>query len=385
MLVSDARAFAALEEEWDALYDDAPAATPFQSWACLYSWWEHYGEGRFELRLILVRAEGGLLVGALPLALERRPFGRLLFLGTGTTGYPDILAREGFEEAVARAGARALRGMDSWSVADLRNLRPGASAWGLFDRWNGPRASVREDLSSPVIDVGSGGWNELLASLDPKSRSNARRAMRRAQNDGAYWEPVGPEATADAARRLVALHRESWRGRDITAEHLTRRWEGYVVATANRLAQRDAGAVYELRKGEEVLASRLLVFDNGFVGSLAVGASHRALRRYQISSLLMYNAVDVAVDRGVARFDMMHGEEPYKLKWCTGMVPKHRAILGRSRAVWAPYAGYHALRSRARRYARRRIESKDTPRWAAATTRAALRAYRALNRKARRA
>ena len=332
-----------------------------------------------------MRAEGGLLVGALPLARESGLRGKLLFLGTGTTGYPDILAREGFEGMVSEAGARALRGMNSWSVADLRNLRPDASAWRLFESWRGLRASIREDLSSPVIDIGGDGWDGLLASLDQKLRSNARRALRRAETDGVAWEPVGPEGAEEAARRLVLLHREAWRGRDIATEHLTRRWEAYVVAAAKRLTEQDLGAVYELRKGEKVLSSRLLFFDDKSAGSLAMGASHPALRRYQIRSLLMRNGVDVALDRGVARFDMMHGEEPYKLKWCTGMVPKHRAILGRNPAVWAPYVGYHALRSGVRRYAKRRMGSEDASGSAAAMARGALRGYRSLNRKARRA
>ncbi len=42
-IVEDSWGFAALEEEWDDLHRQSPRATPFQSWAWLYSWWEHYG------------------------------------------------------------------------------------------------------------------------------------------------------------------------------------------------------------------------------------------------------------------------------------------------------------------------------------------------------
>jgi CelD/BcsL family acetyltransferase involved in cellulose biosynthesis len=81
-VIRDPQAFAALEEEWDDLYRRCPRATPFQSWAWLYTWWEYYGEG-YELRLITVRHEG-LLVGIIPLMLERWwGLGRLLFVGTG--------------------------------------------------------------------------------------------------------------------------------------------------------------------------------------------------------------------------------------------------------------------------------------------------------------
>src|SRR5918997_2011286 len=102
-VLEDPRDFAALEEEWEDLYHDSKQATPFQSWAWLYSWWESYGEG-YELRLVTLRNEKGLLVGLIPLILERRRgFGRLLFIGTGPTDYLDILVREGWEDKVLDA------------------------------------------------------------------------------------------------------------------------------------------------------------------------------------------------------------------------------------------------------------------------------------------
>jgi CelD/BcsL family acetyltransferase involved in cellulose biosynthesis len=52
-ILKDVQGFAALEEEWEDLYHDSPRATPFQSWAWLYSWWEFYGED-YELRLVTV-------------------------------------------------------------------------------------------------------------------------------------------------------------------------------------------------------------------------------------------------------------------------------------------------------------------------------------------
>src|SRR5829696_8432759 len=92
VLKSD-REFAALEEEWEELLQQAPLATPFQSWAWLYSWWEYYGKD-YELQLITARNSDGLLVGILPLMLHRRlSCSRLLFLGTGLTDQLDMLVR----------------------------------------------------------------------------------------------------------------------------------------------------------------------------------------------------------------------------------------------------------------------------------------------------
>src|SRR5215212_5619705 len=124
-IVKDPRAFAVLEEEWEDLHRNSPLATPFQSWAWLYSWWDFYGED-YELRLVTMRDDTGLLVGLAPLMLERRGgVGRLLFLGAGLAGAGspydhDLLARRGWETKVSAAGRRTLEQMDGWHVVDLQ-------------------------------------------------------------------------------------------------------------------------------------------------------------------------------------------------------------------------------------------------------------------------
>jgi CelD/BcsL family acetyltransferase involved in cellulose biosynthesis len=128
--------FAALEKEWDELYQSCPAATPFQSWAWLFSWWEAYQQRGYSLRLITLRRPAdGLLVGILPLMIKGR---RLLFLGTGVTDYLDILVREGYEEEVLWEGVEALEQLEGWYVADLQQLRPEAAARALVRQWEEP-------------------------------------------------------------------------------------------------------------------------------------------------------------------------------------------------------------------------------------------------------
>ncbi len=162
LVIDDPRDFGAMEEEWNGLSRDAPLATAFQSWAWLYSWWEFYGED-YQLRIITVR-DRDLLVGLAPLMLERRwGFSRLLFIGNGDTGmtnYLDVLARQGWEDAVSEAVVRSLRGMGSCHVADLQELRSAAAVWHLFRSWDGPRTHSWQN-DCPIIDVKP--WGELLA------------------------------------------------------------------------------------------------------------------------------------------------------------------------------------------------------------------------------
>ncbi len=357
-VLASAGEFAVLEEEWEDLHRDSPRATPFQSWAWLYSWWEFYGEA-YELRLITVRDDEGLLIGLAPLMLERGlGFSRLLFVGTGPTDYLDVLAREGWETQVLEALARTLRQMGSWQVADLQQLRPEAAAWGICRHWDGPQLRVWQD-SFPVIDVRP--WDELLQSLSSNLRSTVRRALRRFEADGGRCELAGVDDAEVAAKRLVTISREQWQERwlETGPEHWTSRFEALIVAAAHRMTARELGGISEFWRDGEVIISDFWVSGRDFIGTYMLGASHEALQRYQWSSLYIWDALNIARSKNCVYLDLLRGEEPYKLRWSSRISPSHRLILGRNLAFWAPYAGYYALRLKIKRY----VQSESAPRW----------------------
>jgi CelD/BcsL family acetyltransferase involved in cellulose biosynthesis len=350
--------FAALEEEWEDLHRQCPRATPFQSWAWLFSWWEAYGED-YELRLVTVRDSRGLLVGLAPLMLKHRlGLSKLLFVGTGPTDYLDVLIRERWEDQVSEVLARTLRQIDSWQVADLHQLRPGAASWDICRHWEGPQIRAWQD-GFPVVDVRS--WDELLQSLSSNLRSTVRRALRRFEADGGRCELAGVDDAEAAAKRLVTISREQWQDRwlDTGPEHWTSRSEYLIVAAARRMTNRELGGISEFWQDGEVIISDFWVAGRDFIGTYMLGASREALQRYQWSSLYIWDALNIARTKNCSYLDLLRGEEPYKLRWSSRISPSHRLILGRNLAFWAPYAGYHALRSKARRY----VQSEGAPGW----------------------
>jgi hypothetical protein len=357
--------FTSLKEEWNELYECCPSATPFQSWEWLYSWWEFYGEGTYWLRLVTVRSEEGLLVGLLPLMVRR---GQVFLMGDrGTlyhviTPYKDVLVREGWEEPVARAAARSLKEMGGWWVADLQELMPNAAAWEIFGHWDGPKSSA------PITDyvlIRADSWEKLLASLSKNLRSTARRTLRRIEEDGVRREPAAPEDAGRAARTLVELHRELWAGRRIGPEHLSPRFKAFMEAAAKRMTARGIGRISEFRRANEVLVSQFLVFDKDFVGVYLLGVSEGASRRYQFMTLCNWDAMNVASDSN-AYVSWTLETTWEKLRWASEVVSSHRAILGRGRSFWIPYAGYfvlragyYSLRSDAQVY----VHSDSAPQW----------------------
>ncbi len=340
-VLEDTQDFANLKEEWEDLYQNSPLATPFQSWAWLYSWWESYGDD-YELHLITVRVEG-LLVGLIPLMLDVRWgfFSRALFIGTGLTDYNDILVRGGWEKEVLEAGRHLLWQAGPWQVADLQELRPEAAAWSVLRQWPASQTRMRQS-SCPVIEAKP--WDELLVSLSTNLRSTARRALRRANEDGVFCELASAEDAEEAARRWVALHREVWRGRDLHPEHSTERFERHMVASAKRLTACGLGGLSEFWHDGEVVATHLLLFGRDFVGQHLFGARQEVLRRYQLSSLIIWDALNIARNRGDARVNLLRGEESYKLRWTSESIANHRVILSRNLSFRSLYVLLLSLR-----------------------------------------
>jgi CelD/BcsL family acetyltransferase involved in cellulose biosynthesis len=347
--------FAVLEEEWEDLYRNSPLATPFQSWAWLYSWWEAYGED-YELRLVVIR-EAGLLVGLMPFMLERRRgFGRLLFVGTGLTDHLDILARRGWEPQVVEVGSWVLQQMDAWHVADLQELRPTAVAWSIFRGWTGPRARAQQ---SECVEIKTKPWEELLKSLSKNGREKARKTLRRAEEDEVSCKPADHNGVERATRSWLALHREYWQDRGINPEHLTWRFSSHVLAAAKRMSASGSGRIYEFRRGEEVITSDFVLVGHEYVASYLHGANKYARGRFQLNALLMWNWANVAVECNLPTVSMLRGADEHKLRWNPKIIVNHRLILGKHRISFAPYATYHLLRSKVVEY----TESEYAPSW----------------------
>lgn len=357
-VLEDGAQFAALEDEWLELYSASVTATPFQSWQWLYSWWECYGN-EYGLRLVTLRdPDSGVLVALLPLMLERRRrFGRLLFVGTGLTDYLDVLVRDGWQGPAAEASVRALQQMGSWQTADLQELRPEAAAWETFAGWPAGVSGVWQS-GCPVISVGD--WEDLLASMSVKARSNVRRSLRRAEQDELVRWTVPSGESVRAAHRFLELHREMWQGREIAPEHASLRFERCIEALIRRGSDEDLVRLEEFWHAGEVVASQIIFLGKDRIAGYLYGASEEFMSRYQVSSIFHWSIFNLARDRGILLLDLLRGEEGYKLRWTPEVRYNARLILGRNRGYGNAYAGYRASRYAVRRY----LDSGSAPEWA---------------------
>ncbi|PAM97099.1 glycosyl transferase family 1, partial [Streptomyces sp. Alain-F2R5] len=185
--------------DWGRLYRRCAAATPFQSHAWLHSWWRTYGR-RGRLRLLLAR-DGRELVAAAPLMRVASPVPALVTLGGAISDYGDVLLDdERGPEAVA-ALTEGLSAAARTALIDLREVRPGAAAERVYDRWRGPRHRVPDSL---CLELPAAPMDGLVARLPTaKAQQRVRAKLRRLDALGGQEPDLLPDEVDAALRRLL--------------------------------------------------------------------------------------------------------------------------------------------------------------------------------------
>lgn len=317
--IADLASFTELRAEWTELLQSSRSDSVFLSWEWLHTWWTHARrDGR--LAILAVR-RGGRLVAIAPFRSRRDLLGgeHLEFLGTGRVGsdYLDAIVRRGDEdEVLASLASHAAR---HGAALDMKQVRVTASAVsGLVRELRRAGYSVRITRSHrcPFIDLNGLSWDDYLGSLGSEHRYNFRRKLRKLES---RHELRVETVSCEASRRallpvLFELHRLRWSERGgsdgllgLEAFHerisqlaLERGWLRLFVL---RLDGAPAAAFYGFRYGR-VLSFYQSGFDPRF-------------RSSSVGLVAMGLAIKSAIDEGASEFDLLHGEEPYKLHWAT--------------------------------------------------------------------
>ncbi|MEU3601511.1 GNAT family N-acetyltransferase [Streptomyces sp. NPDC006798] len=329
-LCRDGRDFARLRDEWDDLRRRCSTATPFQSHAWLESWWRSYGGGG-PLRVVLVRRDGRL-VAAAPLTLVHRPMPLLVGLGGGISDYTDVLVADtdpdtgpSDTDAVFDALERGLRRAARHAVVELREVRPGAAAERLYERWTGARGALADSV---CLELPAAPLTDLVERLPTPRAQRARAKLRKIDALGIEAVPAGPDEVPDAVARLLRLHELQWRGRGVTVEHLRPRFAEHLVRAARRMVRDGDAALTEYRLAGEVVAVGLTLASERMTGGYLYGADPGLReRRVDVATMLLRHETGFAAGTGRRVVSLLRGAEPYKNQWRPEAVTNRRLLM----------------------------------------------------------
>ncbi|MGP3948940.1 GNAT family N-acetyltransferase [Streptomyces sp. 7N604] len=317
--------FAALAPEWDRLHRRCRTATPFQTHAWLHSWWLSYGAAA-RLRLLLVHREGRL-VGAAPLMLTYRPLPVLVFLGGAISDFQDVLIDDSCAGAAAAGLAGGLRRAARGAVVDLREVRPGAAAERVVDRWPGVKRRLDDSV---CLELPGLPFDELMQRLPRSAARRTRAKLRKLDSIGIEHRSVPEYEVPEAVASMLRLHNLQWRGRGVTPEHRRPRFVEHLARAAGQMAGTGDALITEYRRGEQVLAIDVTLTSPDLAGGYLYGA-HPDLRaaKADITTMLLRHDAAYAAETGRSVISLLRGNETAKHHWRPVTVTNQRFLLAR--------------------------------------------------------
>ncbi|MGZ3441544.1 MAG: GNAT family N-acetyltransferase [Polyangia bacterium] len=311
--LDDDAALDRLADDWRALHELAPSATPFQSWEWARAWWSHRRRGR--LLILCARDHGGALVGLLPLVVA--PFGparRVTFLGAPEADYQDLLAAPAHADAVRDAFAGWLAGAArGWDIIDLPDVREDSALATLAPP--SPSLAARRYVHRicPYLTLdGSGDWRLAAAA---KLRTRLRQQNRRLARDfDVAFDLAGADELPHALDDLFYLHDRRWRRRGLRGAFARPSVRRFHRELAGRFAARGWLRLHRLRVDGKTRAAFYCFADGARVYYYLSGFD-LGFGRYSPGAVLMGRAVEEAQSDGARVFDLLRGDENYKREW----------------------------------------------------------------------
>lgn len=300
-----------MRPEWVALHAAVPGATPFTHPAWHETWLRHFGR-QFNVYPVHlgIRLEEQLL-GVFALDIQQ---GVARTLGDANVrDYGGPLVLPGNEHTVAR-------GVIEWLLEDLT---PGLVAWGLeaetsvtgdlaeaADYWGWSTERVAESVC-PAVDLACA-FEEYVARLGKHDRHELRRKLRNLEAAGevAFEVAVGP---ADIEARMDDLFRLMRQSSAAKTEFLTPAMETFFRDLAVEFAREGMTRLCSLRLDGHIVAV-LFAFDCHGVRYLYNSGYDPAQEKLAVGLLSKALAIRDACERGLARFDFLRGDEPYKYR-----------------------------------------------------------------------
>jgi CelD/BcsL family acetyltransferase involved in cellulose biosynthesis len=297
-----------LSGAWDELADRL-AVTPFLRPGWILPWSRAFAKGRL---VALTASRDGALVGLLPFIKRRGLLSAPANWHSPLFGFlasdPDVSAALA-SDLVSRARVRA-------DLSFLDRADPNLAQCQIAAERARRPAVLRAVLHSPYVPLADTDWEGYRATLDRKARKDVERRKRRLEEQGSVSVEF-VDGGADLEQLLeegFRLEGSGWkheRGSAITSDPRTQR---FYTEIARWASARGWLLLAFLRLEGKPIAFDFCLESSG-ANYVLKGGFDPSLRRFAPGMVLTYESLRRAFERGLASYELLGDDAPYKLVW----------------------------------------------------------------------
>lgn len=316
------------QSQWDL----AACNVPFQTWAWLKTWWEHFSGPRRELFVLAVFDNRDTFLGAAPWYVEdSRLWGKLVkILGEeeACSDHVNLLALPGKGSAVAESlSAWACQeGEQLWDTLDLNGVDADHPALcELLQRLAAAGHALHRAKCVSCWSVSlPGDWHAFVARCSRQRRKRIRRSERSILDapNVRFHIPRDLDELKTAYATLVDLHRRRRRMQGESGCFDSPRRAAFLEEVTGRLFSEGLVLIPWLEIDSAACGAEYLLLGGGTVYAYQSGMNPD-FAALGPGTLTQTAVLRWAVQSGFLRYDMLRGDEPYKSVWCHPR-PRHR-------------------------------------------------------------
>jgi CelD/BcsL family acetyltransferase involved in cellulose biosynthesis len=331
-IIDNVKRFNALSEDWNRLA--LKEGTIFQTWEWSWHWWQANKRGK---RLFIVALyDDDKLIGLAPLYMALTYYGLPLkvisILGTNGTDYLDFLIDDDSSESLTKI-IDVIQDDKRWDALDIHQIAEGNT---LSDELL-KRASMNRDMYEDKVRQDTcyrlelpDSYDELLERVGKKFRWNVQYYARRIAREHELTFRLSDSITVEKDMDIFfTLHKKRFMDLKKPGAYLSPSFRRMHTSIASDLSKRGQLRLYIMEIDRKAVAA---LYGFSFNGSFYyyLGGFEPEWGRLSVSTVLIAYSIEQAIAEGLAYFDFLRGDEPYKKKWMACEASNYRVLISRS-------------------------------------------------------
>jgi CelD/BcsL family acetyltransferase involved in cellulose biosynthesis len=320
--------FEDLEDDWGHLLEkNVLGNNVFLTWEWLSTWWKHFGNDR---KLLLLRVEDDnqvLAIAPLMLSKYKLPgfgsFKKIEFLGAGHSDYHNFIVLERENECLTAMMNYLDRNIVDWDWIELKEVPEPTATAGCIDRLSldssfklGIRKRVCEIC--PYVSLPDS-FSILMKRLGKNARQNLNKYMRRIEEKHKVELRRYDEArlsVEEAMELFIKLHEKRWASEGLPGAFRSKEdnFRNFHMKVAECFARKGWLGLYFLTANDEPVSVQY-TFEYGKKMYYYLAGFDPAYSQYSVGNLMVRCLLERCITNGFQEYDMMRGDEAYKIQW----------------------------------------------------------------------